>query len=124
MWTIDEPNTCSCGLVSIINKDHVYDVTTTTKPITTLLSSSLNSTETTNKINSEDKMDALEIINGVGRGQDIELVPVTMPGAIPGETSSSSQPLVLDNYTWKFDSIQSALELGKNLSNISHVLSV
>ena len=120
MWTIDEPNTCSCGLVSL-NMDHVYDVTTTTKPITTSLSSSLNST---NKIFNEDKMDALEIINGIGRGQDLVLVPVTLPGAIPGETSSSSQRLVLDNYTWKFDSIQSALELGKNLSNISHVLSV
>ena len=71
----------------------------------------------TNTIEDNDKINALEIINGTSPNFE----SVEMP-RFAGSWKTGN--VVLDNSTWKLEAAASALELADNLSNISHILNV
>ncbi len=71
--------------------------------------------ESRNTIGDNDKINALEIING----------PSPNFGKLEKpEFAGRWKDVVLDNSAWKLEAVQSALELADNLSNISHILNV
>ena len=71
--------------------------------------------EIKNTIKDNDKISALELINGSSQNFGKLEKP---------EFAGRWNDVVLDNSTWKLEAVQSALELADNLSNISHILNV
>ncbi len=71
--------------------------------------------EIKNTIGDNDKINALEIINGSSQNFGKLEKP---------EFAGMWNDVVLDNSAWKLEAVQSALELADNLSNISHILNV